>query len=493
MKTAIELPRVLAIGFTGHRNIPHEDQSRQLIRDFLAKRKEMTSASVYGVSSVAAGGDLLFAESCVALGIPLRVLLPLPVNQFCTDFDPPTWSRAEQVMKEAISIEVVGEGDVRSERYYACGLETVQQSELLLALWNGQPADGLGGTEEIVTFAKQLGRCVNWINSSDGTIQTFNQDALQEKGFDPELKFLNGLAPCGAEAESDSPLALGEAWLEKLDANAVLVAPQVRRMAAFPIVLTALAAFVSGDAPRLGYRETWVLAGAILGLAAAFLPAALRLSSRQALWVRIRTAAEVSRSFLALWELPTRYQIVGPEMLPELRAMLLSLNLLKAEAKVTNSDSVIEFRDHYLQTRLVHQMNYFLYQSNEASKKAHRFRLLSKICIVLALLLSAWSFVQGFFGKTHSTSMREIWLSFTASALFQIATIATALLVVYDCDRRDRRYQEIYHSLFLWEKELRALYAWHPVIQVVSRVERALLVELIEWRSLLQNMKMPRD
>jgi hypothetical protein len=31
------------------------------------------------------------------------------------------------------------------------------------------------------------------------------------------------------------------------------------------------------------------------------------------------------------------------------------------------------------------------------------------------------------------------------------------------------------------------------VIQVVSRVERALLVELIEWRSLLQNMKMPRD
>ena len=65
-----------------------------------------------------------------------------------------------------------------------------------------------------------------------------------------------------------------------------------------------------------------------------------------------------------------------------------------------------------------------------------------------------------------------------------------------DCgrsERRERRYQEIHRSLADWEIELRAFHTWPPVIEVVSKIERALLVELLEWRSLLRNMKMPRN
>ena len=85
------------------------------------------------------------------------------------------------------------------------------------------------------------------------------------------------------------------------------------------------------------------------------------------------------------------------------------------------------------------------------------------------------------------------WLPLVASALFQIATVAGALLVVNDCDRRQRRYLEIHNFLANWEMELRAFHTWPPVIQVVNKIERALLVELLEWRSLLQNTKMPRN
>ncbi len=54
-------------------------------------------------------------------------------------------------------MEVTGAGEKLTERYYECGIETVQQSQLLLALWDGEPSQGLGGTADMVHFAKEQG------------------------------------------------------------------------------------------------------------------------------------------------------------------------------------------------------------------------------------------------------------------------------------------------------------------------------------------------
>lgn len=70
MESLIRLPAVLAIGFTGHRTLADEPHCRVLIHDFLAERKNTFSGLLYGVSSVAAGADLLFAESCLDFQIP---------------------------------------------------------------------------------------------------------------------------------------------------------------------------------------------------------------------------------------------------------------------------------------------------------------------------------------------------------------------------------------------------------------------------------------
>ena len=90
---SIRLPAVLAIGFTGHRNLKDEHKLRQQIRDFLRQQQNAFQGFVYGVSSAAAGGDQLFAESCLELEIPLRVLLPRPAEQFREDFDEAAWRR----------------------------------------------------------------------------------------------------------------------------------------------------------------------------------------------------------------------------------------------------------------------------------------------------------------------------------------------------------------------------------------------------------------
>ncbi len=237
----------------------------------------------------------------------------------------------------------------------------------------------------------------------------------------------------------------------------------------------------------------WIAVGALLGLTAALLPAALKLGKRQALWVRIRTAAEVSRSVRALWNTPAPYEVVGPEILPELSGMILSLNFLKSKSAPMRDQRVDSFKSHYLEERLLDQKQYFMRQSTSAEEKGRRYRLISKICVIAAILLSLWTFGGRSLLKTSHALAGGSWLPLLASALFQMATIAGALLVVNDCDRRQRRYLEIHNSLANWEMELRAFHTWPPVIQVVNKIERALLVELLEWRSLLQNTKMPRD
>ncbi len=138
-------------------------------------------------------------------------------------------------MQHAMSVEVIGNGETKEERYYECGAETVQQSQMLLALWDGKPSQGLGGTEEIFTYAKNQGRPVVWIHSVTGEVQHFNQE--KESFSDPELDFLNGLPDSGAKPEIKTPFDLAQAWFWKIDDNASHAAPQLRRLAAIPILV----------------------------------------------------------------------------------------------------------------------------------------------------------------------------------------------------------------------------------------------------------------
>jgi hypothetical protein len=84
------------------------------------------------------------------------------------------------------------------------------------------------------------------------------------------------------------------------------------------------------------------------------------------------------------------------------------------------------------------------------------------------------------------------WLALGASIAFQIATIAGALLAVNDGDRRRQRYRELHQQLGKWDAELEASRTWPSGLRVAGRIERALLAELIEWRSLIRNQKLAK-
>jgi hypothetical protein len=141
---------------------------------------------------------------------------------------------------------------------------------------------------------------------------------------------------------------------------------------------------------------------------------------------------------------------------------------------------------------VAHQIEYFSKHAVDSAREAKRFRVVAWCAAGIAIAISISTFVNGTLLGIHD-AVPEKRLAIAASFLFQISTVAGALLIVNDCDRRQRRYRELHDSLILWDRELKALKTWPPVLQVAVRIEKALLVEIIEWKSLIRNRKMPRN
>jgi hypothetical protein len=481
----VQLPEVLAVGFTGHRKVPYETKSRQVIRDFLAQQKESHHGVMYGVCSAAAGADQLFAESCIELNIPLRILLPRPAEQFRADFDEASWQRTAHIIENAISVEVTGRHEAQNEQYYDCGIQTVAESQLLVALWDGQPSRGIGGTQEIVSYARKTGHPIAWIHSETGVLQFLNKEALKLIDTSSELEFLNGLPDLGVTVPGANSRDLAQAWLDKADANANRFAPQARRVASVPIVYTAAAAVMAGVAPEIPGAAPWLGISAALGIFSLALPAVLRLHARQALWARTRTAAEIARSVLVTWRTPRQYEVIGAEVAPWLSGILRSLNFLKMEDNHRAETPLSDFKQEYRRDRVAHQIEYFSRQARKAEHQERRYAMLGKVCGAVATLIAICCLSGGLqWLEIHGFSGRQ-WLAFAMSALFEIATMAGAFAAMKDCARRRRRYRELSHALRRWDTQLEALNTWNSVLRVVERIERALVVELFEWRSLV--------
>ncbi len=482
---SVRLPEVLAVGFSGHRKVPDETKSRQLIRDFLAAQRESHHGIVYGVSSAASGGDQLFAESCLELGIPLRILLPRPAEQFRADFDDASWQRTVRIMENAVSVEVTGRNESRNEQFYDCGIQTVAESQLLVALWNGLPSRGAGGTQEMVAYARKIGHPIAWIHSETGELQFFNKEALKLIDSSAELEFLNGLPDGDVALPSTSSRALAQAWLDKNDVNANRFAPQARRVASIPIVYTAAAAVMAGVAPEVPGAAPWLAISAALGIIALAFPAVLRVHARQGLWARTRVAAEITRSVLVTWRTPRPYEVIGSEAAPWLTGILRALNFLKMEDNHGVETPLSDFKQEYRRDRVAHQIEYFSSQAQKAARQERRYGSIGWICGAIATLIAVACLSGGLQWLADHGFPGHDWLAFLMSALFEVSTMAGAFAAMKDCARRRRRYHELSHALRRWDTQLEALNTWNSVLHVVDRIERALIVELFEWRSLV--------
>ncbi|MEZ5818910.1 MAG: hypothetical protein R3D44_17690 [Hyphomicrobiaceae bacterium] len=120
------------------------------------------------VSALAEGSDRLFAMAALDLGYRLEVLLPCQSADYETTFgDPSTTEAYRALLARADSVrELPGALTDSKAAYEAVGHATVSATNVLIAVWDGRPAAGRGGTPEIIAHALALGRPVIWIDAA---------------------------------------------------------------------------------------------------------------------------------------------------------------------------------------------------------------------------------------------------------------------------------------------------------------------------------------
>jgi hypothetical protein len=150
----------MIVAITGHQKLA--DASgwvREALREALAK----VPPPLTGCSSLAAGADQIFAELVLARGGELRAVIPFAAYEetFQNGSDLGVYRFLRQ---RAAAVEVLTEYPDREESYWAAGRRVVDLADRILAVWNGKPAVGLGGTGDVVAYALAAGKPVLHLN-----------------------------------------------------------------------------------------------------------------------------------------------------------------------------------------------------------------------------------------------------------------------------------------------------------------------------------------
>lgn len=150
------------IGVTGHQSIP-QMATEFIRRGFMDELclESSSENSLVGFTSLAAGADQMFAELVLAVGGQLHVVIPSA--RYESTFDRNAVRKYRQLLKQAMDVERLEYPEPSDEAFWAAGRLIVEQVDRLLAVWDGCPSRGLGGTADVVRYAHECGRDVKVI------------------------------------------------------------------------------------------------------------------------------------------------------------------------------------------------------------------------------------------------------------------------------------------------------------------------------------------
>ncbi|MBK7214983.1 MAG: hypothetical protein IPH88_17175 [Bacteroidales bacterium] len=124
------------------------------------------------VSALAQGADRMVSRIAMdSLNASLQVILPFNEAEYREDFKTAEdLYEFEELYKEATitnihSFECEPAPTPRNRGYRHSGEKMAETCDIIIAVWDGGPAKGVGGTAEIVDYALRLNRTVIWINS----------------------------------------------------------------------------------------------------------------------------------------------------------------------------------------------------------------------------------------------------------------------------------------------------------------------------------------
>ena len=141
-----------SVGFSGHQSLSAE--TRAAVRAALIQAFSKWER-VLAVTSLAAGSDQIFAECGLAAGNDLMVIIPCDQYEstFTNSDDLATYRKLLKSSVESLQLPFPAPSE---EAYWAAGRRMVDMTDMLIAVWDGRPAGGLGGTADVVHYAENL-------------------------------------------------------------------------------------------------------------------------------------------------------------------------------------------------------------------------------------------------------------------------------------------------------------------------------------------------
>lgn len=148
-------------GVTGHQNLGDE-QTVAWIKDCLLQEIPKYHITK-GLTCLAIGADQLFAKVLEQFYIPYIAIVP-------SDGYEGTFEN-ESARKDYFSYLAKADNTIRlnfpsptEEAFYAAGKHVTDHCDILFAIWNGKVAKGLGGTGDVVEYARRKTKRVIHIN-----------------------------------------------------------------------------------------------------------------------------------------------------------------------------------------------------------------------------------------------------------------------------------------------------------------------------------------
>jgi hypothetical protein len=205
-----------------------EERLTTVLRSLIEKGGEVRSANAryfsesparfIFVSPLADGSDQLAAGIALELGYELQAILPFDRGRYRAGMaDDDARFRFDDLLGRAKCVlELPGEHGLNLDSFVMAGRATVAHSDLMIAVWDGQPPRGRGGTGEIVEVALTRGTplihvpvdpalemAIRW-SAFDPRVVTRSADRSTERPFRQALirKLLTALlAPPPSEQE----------------------------------------------------------------------------------------------------------------------------------------------------------------------------------------------------------------------------------------------------------------------------------------------------
>jgi hypothetical protein len=160
----------LALGISGHRTLA--EMEKVMAGVDIAVQQICSSFPDFDfrvLTSLAEGSDRILAKKLLAIpGAALWVILPLPEEEYLRDFAASD-SKAEfnLLLGKAERVIRMPATDEREDGYLAAGKYILDHSDMLLAIWDGRHAQGMAGTGEVASRARERGLPLAWIHAGN--------------------------------------------------------------------------------------------------------------------------------------------------------------------------------------------------------------------------------------------------------------------------------------------------------------------------------------